>query len=170
MGTAVFLRKLKLLTQAMLTSTTIYRRRPRWQDRRPRRFWVRPGRTSAWWDNMMNNVTVVSEWKENFYGTLWNFVKILDPYTWEKAWSTRMRRRISVETQVAVTLYYLSDEGRYRKVANAFGISRSSVSITVRRVCAAITEYLGPLYVHLPTIKQEVQELVSQFYFFHGFP
>ena len=84
--------------------------------------------------------------------------------------STRMRRPISVETQMAVTLYYLSDEGRYRKVANAFGISRSSVSILVRRVCTAISEYLGPIYVHLPTSEREVQELVDQFHVYHGFP
>ena len=84
--------------------------------------------------------------------------------------STRMRYPISVETQMAVTLYYLSDEGRYRKVANAFGISRSSVSIIVRRVCAAVCEYLGPSYVRLPTSEREVQELVSQFYVYHGFP
>ena len=37
--------------------------------------------------------------------------------------TTRMRQPIPVETQVGITLYYLSDEGRYRKVANAFGVS-----------------------------------------------
>ena len=31
-----------------------------------------------------------------------------------------MRDSVTVETQVAITLYYLSDEGRLRKVANAF--------------------------------------------------
>ena len=31
--------------------------------------------------------------------------------------STNMRSAIDVEKQVAVTLYYLLDEGRYRKVA-----------------------------------------------------
>ena len=37
-----------------------------------------------------------------------------------------MRSSIDVVKQVAVTLYYLSDEGRIRKTANAFGISRTS--------------------------------------------
>ena len=71
---------------------------------------------------------------------------------------------------MAVTLYYLSDEGKNRKVANTFGISRSSVSIIVRRVCAAISEYLGPIYVRLSASEREVQELVSQFHVYHGFP
>ena len=34
-----------------------------------------------------------------------------------------MRKPVSVEMQVAVTLYYLADEGRFHKVANAFGLA-----------------------------------------------
>ena len=120
---------------------------------------------------MLDNVTVASEWKENFrmsHPTFMELCEDLRPLLERK--STRMRRPISVETQMAVTLYYLSDEGRYRKVANAFGISRSSVSIIVRRVCAAISEYFGPSHVRLPTSEREVQELVSQFHVYHGFP
>ena len=45
-----------------------------------------------------------------------------------------MRSSIDVVKQVAVTLYYLSDEGRIRKTANAFGISRQAVSKIVRKV------------------------------------
>ena len=33
---------------------------------------------------------------------------------------------LSLEKQVAVTLYYLADERRMRKVANAFGIGKST--------------------------------------------
>ena len=40
----------------------------------------------------------------------------------------KIRDHISVEMQVACTLYYLADEGRLRKAANAFGISKSSAS------------------------------------------
>ncbi len=58
-----------------------------------------------------------------------------------------MRKPVTVETQVAVTLYYLSDEGSLRKVANAFGLSRSCCSIIVRRVSFAISKHLGPLYI-----------------------
>ena len=74
---------------------------------------------------MMDNVTVASEWKENFRMSRPAFMELcedLRPLLKRK--STRMRRPISVETKMALTLYYLSDEGRYRKVGNAFGISR----------------------------------------------
>ena len=106
MCTAMFLRKRKLLSQASLTSATLNCRLRRWQDRRPIRFWVRPGRTSAWWDNMMDNVTVASEWKENLRKSHPTFIELcedLRPLLKRK--STRMRRPISVETQMAVTLY-----------------------------------------------------------------
>ena len=46
-----------------------------------------------------------------------------------------MRVPTSVEKQVAMTLFYLADEGRLRKVANAFGVSRSTVSLVTRRAC-----------------------------------
>ena len=36
------------------------------QPYKQRRFWTRPGRTSAWWDNFVNEVIVAEEWKENF--------------------------------------------------------------------------------------------------------
>ena len=90
--------------------------------------------------------------KESFY----TLCDELDVYIAHQ--STRMRDPIEVDRQVAVTLYYLADEGRMRKTANAFGLSRPSVSIIVRRVCQAITKFLGPLYIQLPTTEDKVQE------------
>ena len=31
-----------------------------------RKHWIRPGRTSLWWDNFVNNTVVLDEWRENF--------------------------------------------------------------------------------------------------------
>ena len=47
---------------------------------------------------------------------------------------TRLRTPIFVEVEVSSFLYYINDEGRYRKTVNAFGISRASISGIVRRV------------------------------------
>ena len=71
----------------------------------------------------MNGV-VVEEWKENFRmsrANFYNLAGLLRPHLERQV--TVMREPVSVETQLAVTLYYLSDEGRLRKVANAFGLS-----------------------------------------------
>ena len=73
-------------------------------------------------------------------------------------------------SSIYITLYYLRDEGRYRKVANAFGISRSSVSLIVRRVCYVLTHNLGPNYIKLPQSEEEGKTLSSKFYVKHGFP
>ena len=124
---------------------------------------------STWWDNFNADIMVPEEWREDFRMSKESFYLLcaeLKPYI-EKL-STNMRRAIDVECQVAVTLYYLSDEERLRKSANAFGLSRSYVSITVRRVCQAITVYLGSKYIKLPKTEEEFEDLVVHFFSAHG--
>ena len=97
------------------------------KERKVRRFWVRPGRTSAWWDNFLSGSMLEEEWRENFRmsrASLFMLSNLLRPFVERQ--TTHIRKSISVETQVAVTLYYLSNKGRLRKVANAFGLSRAS--------------------------------------------
>ena len=81
-----------------------------------------------------------------------------------------MRSPIRVEKQIAVTFYYLPDECRYLKVANAFGIGKSTVSEIVRIVCKRISIVLWPEYIELPTSDQDVKQAVSNFYAAHGLP
>ena len=40
------------------------------QPYKQRRFWTRPGRTSAWRDNFVNEVVVAEEWRENYWSML----------------------------------------------------------------------------------------------------
>ena len=44
--------------------------------------------------------------------------------------------------QVAVKMYDLSDEGRFRKTANAFGIAKNTVSVIIRQVTKGISNHL----------------------------
>jgi hypothetical protein len=71
---------------------------------------------------------------------------------------------------VAVTLYYLADEGQMWKTANAFGISRPAVSVIVRRVTQAITVHMGSRYISVPQTEDEVNDKVEKFYAAHGIP
>ena len=85
------------------------------------RFWVRPGRTSLWWDNFANGSVVAEEWKENFRMSKWSFMKLcgeIGPHIAKK--KTNMRLPLSVEKQLAIFLYYIADEGRIRKTQNAY--------------------------------------------------
>lgn len=147
-------------------------RRTRSRASQERTFWVRPGRTDAWWQRFTRrDIVVRQEWKENFRmhrGTFYKLCDELRPFITRQA--TNMRQPIDVEKQVAVTLYYLSDEGRLRKTANAFGLSRASVSIIIRRVTQAISVNMGPRYIKLPQTENEVKEKVENFYSVHGVP
>ena len=42
------------------------------------------------------------------------------------------RKPNSAEMQVSVTRYYLSDEGRFRKTANAIEVAKNTVSMIIR--------------------------------------
>ena len=99
---------------------------------------------------------IVLCWKKSENKTsgcpFFDLVSLLRPYTERQV--TIMRSPISPETQVALTLYHFSDEGRLQKVANSFGLSRSVCSIIIRRVSSVITTHLGPAYIKLPMKKQ----------------
>ena len=84
--------------------------------------------------------------------------------------NTRFRKAISVQEQLALTLYYLFDEGRLKKTANAFGLGKSTVSAIIQRVCKVITVHLTSKYIKFPKTKEEVEETSSLFYAKHGFP
>ena len=75
-----------------------------------------------------------------------------------------MRSPVEVERHVTLTLYYLSDEGRLRKTANAFGLARACVSITITSMAYAITNQVGAHYVNHPTTEEEVNEKVTNFF------
>ena len=67
-------------------------------------------------------------------------------------------------------LYYISNEGPYRKTANAFGISRASISGIIRRVFYAVTTSVDPKLIRLPNTEGEVQELTDGYLAANRFP
>ena len=80
----------------------------------------------------------------------------LTPYLTKQ--TTKLRKPVSVETQVAATLYYLADEGKMRKASNSFGLAKTTVSKVIRRFTSVISEKLGAKYIVLPKTKEEVEE------------
>ncbi|KAI4799402.1 hypothetical protein KUCAC02_016938 [Chaenocephalus aceratus] len=84
--------------------------------------------------------------------------------------TTNMRAPIDPLKRVALILYYLSDGGRLRKTANAFGVSRQAVSIIIRQTCRAISIHLGPKYIKLPFTEPETADLVEGFDRAHRMP
>lgn len=73
------------------------------------RFWIRPGRTSAWWDGFDSEIVLPEEWRENFRMSRVSIMRLaeeLRPYIGGK--DTIMRTSIDVLKQVAMTLYITS--------------------------------------------------------------
>ena len=154
----------------MLMADSNKRRNTKKKERKPPRYWVRPGRSNICWTNILNNKATLEEWRENFRMSEASFYMLceeLRPYLTKQ--TTKLRKPVSVETQVAVTLYYLADEGRMRKVSNSFGLGKATVSKLIRRVTSVISEKLGPKYSVLPKTKEEVEEHAQNFTIY-GFP
>lgn len=168
--TALYWKRKQVLSQ-LIDGGPIRRRKMARKQRRTRRFWVRPGRTTAWWDNFVGGVVIEEEWKENFRMSKGSFYKLCDELRVHiEKQVTVMRSPVCVEKQVAITLYYLSDEGRLRKTANAFGVSRPCVSVIIRRVTHAIAMYLGPKYITLPLTEDAVNDKTTKFFNAFGIP
>ena len=169
-------RKKKIMLRFLMANRHIHQVRRNLIDKRrsqskERRFWIRPGRTSAWWSNILAERVIAEEWRENFRVSRQSFYRLCDelrPFLTKTR--SNFRIPLSVELQLAVTLYYLSDEAHYRKIANAFGIARSTVSTIIRRTTFVITHMLGAKYIKLPTTVTDVQQSIAKFYSAFGFP
>ena len=59
-----------------------------------------------------------------------------------------IRDVLTVEKKLAITLYYLKDQGSYLMTCNTFGIVKSTLSIVLKAVCRAINKRVGPAYLN----------------------
>ena len=96
-------RRRTILMRHIAFSRTSYRRfGSNTRLARARRFWIRPGRTSAWWDNFVSQTVVPEEWKENFRMSRPFLLKLSEELRLyiEGKW-TRMRQPVDVVKRVA---------------------------------------------------------------------
>ena len=69
-----------------------------------------------------------------------------------------------------MTLYYLKDEGSLRQTGNSFGVSKATLSITLRVVVNAIINKLMKKYIVLPSTRADLEKAASNFEKQFGFP
>ena len=78
----VTLKKKKSLILAMANVNSTARNAEMLSRRRKipqrRRFWVKPGRSDKWWQNMMDRKCVSDEWKKNFRMPKEQFMELVD--------------------------------------------------------------------------------------------
>ena len=106
-----------------------------------------PGRTEEWWANLNSGKMDPNEWKSNLRMSKDDFLELVETI---RPYQVRTDV-ISLEKRVAITLYYLKDQGSMRLTANAFGIARCTVGQVVYEICAIITTHLGPSLIRFPT-------------------
>ena len=109
-------------------------------------------RLSVWSDDVVLNRFGPRDWKENFRVSKATFDYLchnLQPLI-QKA-STSMRRPVSVERRVAVTLWILATPSEYCSVAHLFGLARCTVCQIVHETCKASICQLTSVYINFPT-------------------
>ena len=74
-----------------------------------------------------------------------------------------MHKKDPLETSVAITLYYLRDQGSMQMTSNTFDIARYTVGQVIQEICGILTKNLGPEFIKFLVKKDEVLETVSQF-------
>ena len=166
---AAFLYNLVMETNATSRRHRQFRLRA-WRRKRQR--WVNPGRTAAWWNNLINGELDESEWKDNLRMSREDFMALVDklqPYLSPDSESFR-KDTIPLEKKIGMTIYYLKDQGSLRMTANLFGIANSTLSVTIHRVCNAINVVLGPELIKFPSTKEEIERVTSAFEAKFGFP
>ena len=110
------------------------------------------GRSTHWWDDIVLHTFSSQVWLENFRMSRTTFMYLcrqLSP-TIRRA-DTVMRRSISVEKRVAITLWCLATQVEYRTIAHLFGVARSTVCEIVHETCSAIVTRLMDTYIRFPT-------------------
>ena len=80
-----------------------------------------------------------TDWIENFRMRKETFLYICDqlkPVIAQQ--DTQLRRAISVQQRVAMTIWCLATPSEYQTIAHLFGVARSTVCTIVQETCCAI--------------------------------
>jgi len=107
---------------------------------------------------MITRVSLDHEWRKNFCMTREKFYILCERLRlYLLPGKTLNCRFLSVEKGscdiVLLTLY--CDTGSSWMTANSFGIYRGTVFKNLLEVCSAVSKYLGPKYLNLPSTKQK---------------
>ena len=82
---------------------------------------------------------------------------------------TQLRRAISVQQRVAMTMWCLATPSEYWMIAHLFGVARSTVCTIVQETCCAIVSVLMDTYIKFPT-GNSLKKVVEGFEKKWGFP
>ena len=120
-------------------------------------------RSTGYWDAAKRGVFGESWWYENLRMSRRTFVQLcteLGPHPRKQV--TQMMLPVSVDEQVAVTMWRLATNIEYRTISALFGLGISTVCTIVNKTCSIISICLLPKYVHIPQ-EQKLREVIDDF-------
>ena len=120
-------------------------------------------RSSHWWEYVVLRTFTATDWIENFRISRETFLFIcekLRPHIERQ--NTRLRRAISVEKRLAITLWCLATCSEYRTIGHLFGVARCTVCVIVHDTCAAIVRVLQSQYITFP-VGDDLQNVIDGF-------
>ena len=120
-------------------------------------------RSSHWWKCVVLQTFSPKDWLENFRMSKDTFLYLCDRLrsTICKK-DSNMRKAITVDHRVAVTVWTLATPCEYRTIGHLFGISRSSVCKIVHETCEAICNVLLQEYIRFPK-SNELETTIRRF-------
>ena len=124
--------------------------------------WCKP-RSTECWKGVTSGLYGDMWWRQNLrmsHETFSMLCNELRPHLQRE--TTRFCEPLSVETRVAVTVWRLATNIKYRTIAALFGFGRSTVCEVVIDTCKVISHHLMPKYVRVPN-NEGVQEIVKGF-------
>lgn len=117
----------------------------------PRSLWI-CSRSCEWWERVVLGTFGQQDCIENFRMSRDTFNYLCDqlrPLIQKQ--NTRMRKSISTERRVAITLWVLATPGQYCTVAHLFGVAHCTVCQIINETCRATVQKLVPMYIRFPT-------------------
>ena len=136
---------------------------------RPCSIWCMP-HSKNWWQAVQAGTFGNNWWKKNLHLSQSTFNIIcteLRPFISRR--DTVLRDCISVEEQVAITIWKLATNIEYRTLSELFGIGKSTVCKIVNDTCQQIVINLLPKYVKIPK-GERLKEVLDGFETTKGFP
>ena len=134
--------------------------------------WKLPCRTEDWWQKLLSVDTTEQEWCSYLRMNNPIFMLLVDMIREEVAPDSRSFRSVTVtaEKKVAMTLYYLKDQSSFRQTGNTFGVSKATLSTTLRVVVNTIINNLRKRYIVLPSTRSDLEKAAGNFEKKFGFP
>lgn len=127
-----------------------------------KRVW-REVRDSDFWDVQVQKEFTNKEWLETFRMSKITFKRLCEKLKYDLTPKcSHVRKPISLEKRVAMSLYKLASGAEYRIVSELFGVARSTVCRFVRMFCEVLTNKHLDREITMPT-KREALEIVQGF-------